>query len=281
MRIENYEVWIILCFILLIAIGELLWTNQKNIIPLFKIFSGLKKSSSRADLLLTFLSLGPLKMFLLSVFSLGIPIWLYPFVEEFFKFDLLQGVANNYLRIFIALVLIDFIHFIRHYTFHKINFLWTFHKFHHEPARLNVLMHWRSHPFTKVIKKLFYLPFAAMFGLSSSEFAVIFLFRELWFITHHSSLPIRLGLLRFVLITPQYHQHHHIKRISGGSSKNLGNLFTFWDLIFGTACFEEIPESVEFGTIENISPEEPLLDSYLRPFKDIFKQLGFENKKSP
>src|SRR5207237_2155147 len=69
-----------------------------------------------------------------------------------------------------------------------------------------------------------------------SQFAVL---AENFFAHANVSLSPRIDhILRYVIVTPNMHHAHHSDELSDQKT-NLGDLFTWWDRIFGT--YREVP----------------------------------------
>ena len=51
--------------------------------------------------------------------------------------------------------------------------------------------------------------------------------------------------MSYILITPNMHKfHHHFER--PWTDSNFGNIFSFWDRIFGTLVYDD-PHKVKYG----------------------------------
>jgi sterol desaturase/sphingolipid hydroxylase (fatty acid hydroxylase superfamily) len=61
---------------------------------------------------------------------------------------------------------------------------------------------------------------------------------------YHSNIKTHLGILRYVMVTPQSHRIHH-SRLRAHRDKNFGAIFSLWDHLFGTQYrrYDEYPET--------------------------------------
>ncbi len=136
-------------------------------------------------------------------------------------------------RILLGIILADLSLYWVHRAMHRRAVLWRTHIFHHSIEEL----WWLSGSRTSLLHLLLFaipqVSFAYyLLNLAPSEAGVAFsigVFVNVWI---HTNLWVDLGFLEKILITPNFHRVHHGSK--GLSAKNLGFLFTFWDIIFGT-----------------------------------------------
>jgi len=85
------------------------------------------------------------------------------------------------------------------------------------------------------------------------------------------SLPVWLDkMISIVFITPNMHKfHHHYER--PWTDSNFGNIFSFWDRIFGTLVYGD-PKQVQYGVdVVDPSKSEDLLYQFKLPFDSSIK----------
>jgi sterol desaturase/sphingolipid hydroxylase (fatty acid hydroxylase superfamily) len=83
-----------------------------------------------------------------------------------------------------------------------------------------------------------------VFNLSPLEAGIgysIGLFIQFW---EHTNVRVSVGVLRWIIITPDYHRVHHSTR---HNRSNFGTTFSVWDRIFGT-----------YTDPATVAPDEPL-----------------------
>ncbi len=88
------------------------------------------------------------------------------------------------------------------------------------------------------------------------------------FLHANLSLPPALErILRVVIVTPQFHEVHHSIELNEQKS-NLGNVFPWWDRLFGTAVEEsKLGSELRFGlNVSQRSPHLNLLHLLIDPF---------------
>ena len=198
---------------------------------------------------------------------------------------------------FTLLLLSDFAYFCLHVAFHKVPFLWSFHKAHHIPATLNPLTTFRKHPFES---------FIFVFTLSTAENIFRYAFELAWppglprsllvvevsliaWATiapfRHSHYPLSFpGWLSKIFISPHQHQIHH-SRAADHHDKNFGLIFGLWDFMFGTIYIPR-EEILTFGIDDNEQPHEneTISSFYVGPVIGSFASLrksAFLQRRSP
>jgi sterol desaturase/sphingolipid hydroxylase (fatty acid hydroxylase superfamily) len=144
--------------------------------------------------------------------------------------------ADGWLSVAAAFLLLDFMNYAVHRCQHAVPFLWRFHALHHSDPDVDVTTSVRHHPIEYLIAAGIYwlavlalgIPTMVVFVHALAVFAAAAL-------THGNiSLPEWLErLLRPVVITLDLHLVHHSIEFSRGSW-NYGAVFSIWDRLFGT-----------------------------------------------
>jgi sterol desaturase/sphingolipid hydroxylase (fatty acid hydroxylase superfamily) len=159
---------------------------------------------------------------------------------------------------------LDFFEYVYHLIMHKVKRFWMFHLVHHSDRIVDVSTTLREHPTETIVRLTFSMLFI---WLSGAPFWII-LFRQLIQIVSnvivHSScrLPDSVDkILSLVFITPNlHHVHHHYTQPYTDS--NYGDIFSFWDRLFGTFRRLEKKDTV-FGIDSFMKAEENNNLSYL------------------
>ncbi len=144
---------------------------------------------------------------------------------------------NNILIATVGLMLMDFIGaWLAHFIEHKVKVLWQFHVIHHTDQNVDTTTGNRHHPGESVVRFLFTTLAVILVG---APIWLIFLYQTCSLILtqfNHSNVKMPVWLdnaLVLVVCTPDMHRvHHHYRQPY--SDSNYGNIFSFWDRIFGT-----------------------------------------------
>jgi sterol desaturase/sphingolipid hydroxylase (fatty acid hydroxylase superfamily) len=176
-----------------------------------------------------------------------------------YKHFLPANVGMHLLFTFLVIVGYDFGFTMLHYAFHKVPFLWKFHKIHHSAEVLTPLTVARFHLFEYTLQKaveglcigivfgIFYyfypekIGLFTLFGLSlfGILFSAIGVFR-------HSHIWISYGFMNYIFCSPAMHQIHHSKE-ARHIDKNMSQIFSFWDYLLGTLYIPKERENFEVG----------------------------------
>lgn len=149
-------------------------------------------------------------------------------------------------QMIVGLLLLDFIGaYLVHYTEHKVKWMWKFHLVHHSDTTVDVTTGLRHHPGETV------------FRIGFTILAVIVVGAPMWLIMLYQSLSVLFAhithanikmpktidrALSWVFVTPLMHKvHHHYTQPL--TDTNYGNIFSFWDRIFGT--FAQVEDTTE------------------------------------
>lgn len=168
------------------------------------------------------------------------------------KIGLLNHLELPYiLKILIGIIVIDFISYWTHRLYHKWHLLWRLHRVHHSDTKMDSSTAFRAHPFDVFLDNGSVIIAGIAFGLDINIIVLRWIIYMPLFIAHHSSFRFPLWIDSFfgkVFVTPNFHKvHHHQDQIYTDS--NYGNVFIFWDKLFGT--FKELPvDNIKYGLIE-------------------------------
>ena len=149
-------------------------------------------------------------------------------------------VSNGFLTYFIAFMALDFSGYWVHRIDHEYNFFWNSHIIHHSSEEFNLACALRQSVSVFFRIFAFFLIPAAVLGVPSEVIAVVaplHLFAQFWYHTRHIN---KMGVLEKIIVTPSHHRVHHAINPEY-LDKNYGQIFIFWDKLFGTFQ-EEIPE---------------------------------------
>lgn len=206
---------------------------------------------------------------LMRTFNLFILTWLLQY--KFFEIE------NPVLYWVTLLILEDFMFYLLHYVDHYVRFFWAIHVTHHSSEEFNLTVGFRSSVFQPLYRFIYFLPLS-FFGFQPVDVMFIYSATQIYGILIHTQYVGSLGFLEYVLATPSNHRVHH------GSNhiyldRNMGMVFIFWDLLFGT--FTRETEPVRYGLTENIGSHQPhkvIFHEWNAIWKDVKKAPGFRAK---
>ncbi|OYW18685.1 MAG: sterol desaturase [Sphingobacteriales bacterium 12-47-4] len=149
-------------------------------------------------------------------------------------------IKASWLTYVVAFVVIDFQGYWVHRWSHHVNLFWNRHIIHHSSEEFNLACALRQSIASIFEYFTFLLLPAALVGVPLEVIAILaplHLFAQFWYHTRHIN---RMGFLEKIIVTPSHHRVHHAINPEY-LDKNLGQIFIFWDKLFGTFQ-EELPD---------------------------------------
>ena len=149
----------------------------------------------------------------------------------------------------LAIAIMDFwAQYTVHYVLHKTPVLWRFHKVHHSDTMVDATTGTRHHPVDYFIREIFSLVAVFLLGMPPEYYAMYrFITAFCTYFTHANiKLPDTVDkALSYVIVTPNAHKFHHHHEMPW-TDTNFGNIFSFWDRLFGTFVYQST-ESIHYG----------------------------------
>jgi sterol desaturase/sphingolipid hydroxylase (fatty acid hydroxylase superfamily) len=230
---------------LLLAGGILFFYMLEGAVPLFR-FKASTPGYNRAQHLglnlfftLTTIVVNFLLAFILvktSDWAVSNQIGLLPLLT---RFDIMVPL---WAQAIIGLLLLDLVGaWLVHYTEHQVWWLWQFHAIHHADTYVDTSTANRHHPGESVVRLIF-TTLAVL--LTGAPMWLVFLYQSLSALLsqfNHANIELPRWanrLLGWVVVTPNMHHvhHHHVLPLS---NTNYGNIFPYWDKLFGT--YADVP----------------------------------------
>lgn len=210
--------------------GLALFFMIENAIPLFKATYN-RVGHTGLNLFFTFTTI--IINFLMAGILVACAVWV-----ENNNFGILPWIgASPLIAATVGLMLMDFFGaWLAHYIEHQFVWLWQFHVIHHTDQHVDTTTGNRHHPGESVIRFLFTTAAVLIVG---APMWLIFFYQTMSVVLtqfNHANVKMPEWLdkaLRLVICTPGMHRvHHHYRQPY--SDSNFGNIFSFWDRIFGT-----------------------------------------------
>jgi len=163
-----------------------------------------------------------------------------------FQLDALwPGVTDIPLVSFLLyLVVLDLAGYWLHRAQHHFEWWWALHSLHHSQRQMTLWSDDRNHLLDDVLLGTALALLARVIGVAPGQFISLVALSQLMQSLQHVNARIWFGAaLERVVVSPRFHRLHHAigfgheargRGTLGGH--NFGVLFSFWDLLFGTAC---------------------------------------------
>lgn len=177
---------------------------------------------------------------LLNLFITGSFYQLFVYIYENYR---LMTLPNTWWIWIIMLLATDFVWYWYHRLGHEINIFWGAHIVHHQSEEFNYTVAARITTLQAIVRNVFWcvLPFV---GFHPNLVMTILVVHGVYSFFTHTQVIGKLGWLEYIFITPSLHGVHHASD-EKYLDKNYGDVFVFWDKIFGT--FQEEEEKPHYG----------------------------------
>ena len=212
-----------------------------------------------------------------DVLGLSVALISYDWLVTHVAFTSIKATWVVYL---IAFIVLDFAGYVGHALAHRVNFFWNNHIIHHSSEEFNLACALRQS--VSVFVKLFIvllLP-AALLGVPSKVIAIVaplHLFAQFWYHTRHIN---KMGWLEKIIVTPSHHRVHHAINPEY-MDRNFGQIFIFWDKLFGT--FQEELKDVPpvYGVSRPVQTWNPIKINFMHMgllVKDAWRTKNWKDK---
>ena len=140
-------------------------------------------------------------------------------------------------------VVYDFVYYWMHRTQHALPWWWSLHSMHHSTRQMSCWTNDRGNLIDGFIQSMILAVVGLAMGVDPDQFAWLMLLGEL--VQNLSHANTRLGFGRVferLFVDPKFHRLHHML-VDPERPKlhncNFGQVFSIWDVIFGTALYGE------------------------------------------
>jgi sterol desaturase/sphingolipid hydroxylase (fatty acid hydroxylase superfamily) len=168
------------------------------------------------------------------------------------------------LQLFLCILAADLVQYWLHRAYHEVGFLWRFHSVHHSAKAMDWLAGSRQHLLELIVTRILVLAPIFVLGFSQRVVDAYVLVVGFQAVFNHANVSARLGPLRYVLVTPNFHHWHH-SRDTEAIDKNYAAHFAFLDYLFGTAVTADRKWPDRYGVIGDYVPAN-LLGQIAFPF---------------
>jgi sterol desaturase/sphingolipid hydroxylase (fatty acid hydroxylase superfamily) len=148
------------------------------------------------------------------------------------------GVTDHaVVSLLIYLLVMDALDYGIHRGQHRFEWWWRLHSLHHAQRQMTMWSDNRNHLLDDVIRSVIVVVVAQLIGIAPSQFVVIVALTQLSESFHHANVRVWFGRWGERLwVSPRFHRQHH--SVQDGEH-NFGVLLPWWDMLFGTANFEQ------------------------------------------
>ncbi len=136
--------------------------------------------------------------------------------------------------LFLIILVADLVQYGTHRAYHEVPLLWRLHAVHHSVKSMDWLAGSRQHFVELLITRTLVLAPIFVLGFSQGVVDAYIIIVGFQAVFNHANVSVRLGPLRYVIVTPNFHHWHH-SQDEPAIDRNYAAHFAFIDHLFGTA----------------------------------------------
>ena len=161
-------------------------------------------------------------------------------VHRFFGWAASDGIRgwvqglNFWVALFLIVLVADLVQYWTHRAYHEVPALWRLHAVHHSVKSMDWLAGSRQHIGELLITRTLILAPIYVLGFSKEVIDAYIVIVGFQAVFNHANVSVRLGPLRYLVVTPNFHHWHH-SQDDAALDRNYAAHFAFLDYLFGTA----------------------------------------------
>lgn len=164
--------------------------------------------------------------------------------------------------VLLILLVADLVQYWTHRAYHEVPLLWRLHAVHHSAKSMDWLAGSRQHLLELLITRTLVLAPIFVLGFSKEVIDTYIVIVGFQAVFNHANVSVRLGPLRYLIVTPNFHHWHH-SQDQEALDRNYAAHFAFLDYLFGTAVKSTRLWPERYGVLGDYVPD------------GFFKQLKF------
>jgi sterol desaturase/sphingolipid hydroxylase (fatty acid hydroxylase superfamily) len=171
------------------------------------------------------------------------------------------------LELFLIVLVADLVQYWTHRAYHE-TWLWRLHAVHHSSKFMDWLAGSRQHIIELVLTRTLVLAPIYVLGFSKEVIDAYIVVVGFQAVFNHCNVDVRLGPLRYIIVTPNFHHWHH-SQDKEALDTNYAAHFAFLDYLFGSAAKSERIWPKEYGVLGDYVP-----NGFIKQFKFPFTWKG-------
>ena len=157
-------------------------------------------------------------------------------------------------ELFLIVLVADLVQYWTHRAYHEVPMLWRLHAVHHSAKYMDWLAGSRQHFLELLITRTLILGPIFVLGFSKEVIDAYIVIVGFQAVFNHANVSVRLGPLRYLIVTPNFHHWHH-SQDTEAIDRNYAAHFAFLDYLFGTAVHAERKWPDNYGVLGDYVPE--------------------------
>ncbi|MBI5257402.1 MAG: sterol desaturase family protein [Burkholderiales bacterium] len=166
--------------------------------------------------------------------------------------------------LFLIVLVADLVQYWTHRAYHEVPLLWRLHAVHHSVKSMDWMAGSRQHILELLITRTMVLAPIYVLGFSKEVIDAYIVIVGFQAVFNHANVSVRLGPLRYLVVTPNFHHWHH-SQDDEAIDKNYAAHFAFLDHLFGTAVQSDRAWPAQYGVVGDYVP-----NGFWRQFKFPF-----------
>ncbi len=157
------------------------------------------------------------------------------------------------LELLLIILVADLVQYWTHRAYHEVPVLWRLHAVHHSAKSMDWLAGSRQHVLELIITRTLILAPIYVLGFSKNVIDAYIIVVGFQAVFNHANVDVRLGPLRYLIVTPNFHHWHH-SQDQEALDRNYAAHFAFIDYLFGTAVNAERKWPKQYGVLGDYVP---------------------------
>ncbi|MGM9425130.1 sterol desaturase family protein [Hydrogenophaga sp. MI9] len=154
----------------------------------------------------------------------------------------------------LIILVADLVQYWTHRAYHEVPMLWRLHAVHHSAKHMDWLAGSRQHVIEILITRTLVLAPIFTLGFSKDVIDAYIIVVGFQAVFNHANVSVRLGPLRYLIVTPNFHHWHH-SQDQEALDRNYAAHFAFLDHLFGTAVKSEREWPGLYGVLGDYVPD--------------------------
>jgi sterol desaturase/sphingolipid hydroxylase (fatty acid hydroxylase superfamily) len=167
------------------------------------------------------------------------------------------------IRFALVILAADAVEYASHRAYHEVPLLWRIHAVHHSPEYMDWLSGSRLHFLEPLVTRALVLVPIVLLGFPQDTIFAYLIFISVQSVIIHSNIKMKVGWLRYVVVTPQFHHWHHASDAEA-IDKNYAAHTPLFDMLLGSWHLPKDRWPVKYGTVKPIPGG--MLGQFLHPF---------------
>jgi len=161
---------------------------------------------------------------------------------------------NFFVALFLLVLVADLVQYWTHRAYHEVPLLWRLHAVHHSVKSMDWLAGSRQHIIEVLLTRTLMLTPIYVLGFAKEVIDAYIVIVGFQAVFNHANVSVRLGPLRHLIVTPNFHHWHH-SQDRDALDRNYAAHFAFLDHLFGTAVKTDREWPAAYGVLGDYVPD--------------------------